>query len=388
MWPFSLLFGRGDRFCKNEFKELWSGFVDAYTDSINAKGPAACPPRSADLAPKKLQARFPAAKRLVAFGDVHGDLAQMKSAFMAAGVVDKNLRWCGGKTVAVQVGDILDRGDNEVQLMYILERLQREASRAGGALHVLNGNHETMNIAADCRYATAGGTAGFADWMQRQQAGCELKKKCGCAAGWSAVPKSAVIPPRYMPLDPRATGKAFARASAVQPGSAFTRRFFAEHPMVLQVGSTVFVHGGLHPEHVHIGVDKLNAMSQDWMEGKPMEKPWFLKGRDAVVWSRSYSHPEERACNCDMLQQTLEDVGARRMVVGHTIQAAGINGACDNQVLRVDVGMSRGCGGGMPQALEILDDQQVNRILEDGTRVPMDQEESKGWAKVRKPAQI
>lgn len=75
-------------------------------------------------------------------------------------------------------------------------------------------------------------------------------------------------------------------------------------------------------------------MVQDWMEGKPMEKPWFLKGRDAVVWSRMYSHPDERACNCEMLQQTLEDTGASRMVVGHTIQAAGINGACNNQVLR------------------------------------------------------
>lgn len=73
---------------------------------------------------------------------------------------------------------------------------------------------------------------------------------------------AAVIPPRYMPLDTRATGKAFARASAVQPGSPFTRRFFAEHPMVLQVGSTVFVHGGLHPEHVHMGIDKVNSMSQ------------------------------------------------------------------------------------------------------------------------------
>lgn len=55
---------------------------------------------------------------------------------------------------------------------------------------------------------------------------------------------------------------------------------------------------------------------------------------------------------------------------------------------RVDVGMSRGCGGGMPQALEILDDRQVNRILEDGTRVPMDKEESSGRARARKPAQI
>lgn len=34
------------------------------------------------------------------------------------------------------------------------------------------------------------------------------------------------------------------------------------HPMVLQIGSTVFVHGGLHPEHVHVGVDNLNSMAQ------------------------------------------------------------------------------------------------------------------------------
>lgn len=32
--------------------------------------------------------------------------------------------------------------------------------------------------------------------------------------------------------------------------------------MVLQVGSTVFVHGGLHPDHVQVGVDHLNGIAQ------------------------------------------------------------------------------------------------------------------------------
>ena len=41
--------------------------------------------------------------------------------------------------------------------------------------------------------------------------------------------------------------------------------------------------------------------------------------------------------------------GARRMVVGHTIQAQGINSACEGRVYRVDVGLSRGCGDGEPQ---------------------------------------
>jgi hypothetical protein len=55
------------------------------------------------------------------------------------------------------VGDLLDRGDQELPLLYFLERLKRQAAAAGGAVHVLNGNHETMNVAGQYRYVTHGG---------------------------------------------------------------------------------------------------------------------------------------------------------------------------------------------------------------------------------------
>lgn len=41
--------------------------------------------------------------------------------------------------------------------------------------------------------------------------------------------------------------------------------------------------------------------------------------------------------------------GAARMVVGHTIQDAGINAACGGRVFRIDVGLSKGCGNGEPE---------------------------------------
>ena len=55
-----------------------------------------------------------------------------------------------------QVGDILDRGDDEVKIFYYMEKLQQQAKEAGGQLHVLNGNHETMNTAGRHTYATPG----------------------------------------------------------------------------------------------------------------------------------------------------------------------------------------------------------------------------------------
>ena len=64
------------------------------------------------------------------------------------------------------------------------------------------------------------------------------------------------------------------------------------------------------------------------------------------------------------------------MVVGHTIQEAGINSACDDRVFRIDVGLSKGCGNGEPQVLEIIDDKEVrqlqeNALLQSGMGRPM-----------------
>ena len=40
-------------------------------------------------------------------------------------------------------------------------------------------------------------------------------------------------------------------------------------------------------------------------------------------------------------------------VVGHTIQEQGINSACAEQVFRIDVGMSKGCGDGKPEVKRV-----------------------------------
>ena len=54
----------------------------------------------------------------VTVGDVHGDQAKTISALEVAGVLtvdgERKPLWCGGDTVVVQLGDVLDRGDNEI----------------------------------------------------------------------------------------------------------------------------------------------------------------------------------------------------------------------------------------------------------------------------------
>ena len=90
---------------------------------------------------------FPQPERLVAIGDLHGDLPAVRRVLRLAGVLHPERdEWAGGTTVCVQVGDQLDRGDDELPILALLAKLSREADKAGGALHVLLGNHETMTV--------------------------------------------------------------------------------------------------------------------------------------------------------------------------------------------------------------------------------------------------
>ncbi len=52
-----------------------------------------------------------------AVGDIHGDLAKAINALKVAGLMDDDGGqpvWTGGNAVCVQMGDVLDRGDQEI----------------------------------------------------------------------------------------------------------------------------------------------------------------------------------------------------------------------------------------------------------------------------------
>jgi hypothetical protein len=68
---------------------------------------------------KPTPAYLPEVKRLVAIGDLHGDIQKTLAAFRIAGLANAEGHWTGGTTTVVQVGDQLDRGGNEVAILYV-----------------------------------------------------------------------------------------------------------------------------------------------------------------------------------------------------------------------------------------------------------------------------
>src|SRR5215510_7491369 len=104
-----------------------------------------------------------APQRLVAIGDIHGDLDALVGILKRASLIDSNLRWSGRDAILVQTGDFLDRGPKTRGVMDLLMQLQKDAPRQNGRVIILLGNHEAMNIFGDLRFVTAADYSSYAD---------------------------------------------------------------------------------------------------------------------------------------------------------------------------------------------------------------------------------
>jgi hypothetical protein len=269
----------------------------------------------------------PAPARLVAIGDLHGDLEAARKVLRLAGAIDEKDAWSGGKLVVVQTGDAIDRGDDDRAILDMLERLKGEAAKAGGELVAMSGNHEIMNASFDFRYVTPPAFASFA----------EVKASSDGAAEALAH------------LEASSRG----RAAAFAPGGPYAT-MIARRPVIYRSGDTVFVHGGVLPKHVKFGIDRINDETAAWLLGRQSEPPRLLAQEDGPIWTRMYSAAPGRE-ECATLAETLSMLGAKRMVMGHTVQRGGVSPACDGKGWRIDVGLSKFYGG-PTQALAIEGD--------------------------------
>jgi hypothetical protein len=292
--------------------------------------------------------RLPAAARLVAIGDLHGDLAATRAALRAAALIDQADRWSAGDTVVVQTGDVLDRGDDEPEILALIARLEGEAAAAGGAFVALNGNHELMNAAGELGYVTRDG---FADYAT---CGVSPNRRCGgrhVADGVTPGEGGRRVADGVTPGEGELDGvPAFARGrlAAFRPGGPVAREL-AGRRVVVVVGDTVFAHAG---PSAGDDLAAINRAARCWLAGQGPE-PAVVADPEGPVWTRAYGG---EAPDCDRLAAALASLGARRMVVGHTVQPGGANAACDGRLWRIDVGMAAAYGGPI-EVLELVGDR-------------------------------
>ena len=349
--------------------------------------------------------------RLVAVGDVHGDLDALLGILREAGIVDEAGEWSGGDATFVQTGDFLDRGPRCREVMDFLRRLPAGAREQGGQAVVLLGNHEVMNLLGDLRYVTPDNFAAFA--------GKDPKKRQDAA--WKRYVRYRGRQARRLGLpEPQLTTKTEAAWREAHPPGFFQQReamgpdgdygrWLRGLPVAAERGGTFFVHGGISPalagrsaeqirdrvveelalwdryrrylvEHRIIlpffTLDEIFDATRaelDALEDRDggaarQQRPileavlesgnWSIQHRDGPLWFRGYADwsEEEGAAEVPGL---LEGAGVGRFVVGHTLtEDHRIHSRFGGAVFLIDTGMlSSYYRGGRASALEIERDR-------------------------------
>ncbi len=288
-------------------------------------------------------------ERVVAIGDVHGDYNQFHALLTAAGLIGKRDKWTGGETHLVQVGDIPDRGPDTRKAMDLVMKLEKQAKRAGGAVHALIGNHEAMNMTGDLRYVHPGEYAAFAergsqkrldtyyghvvDWLKQNTPKAERPDfKGDFREQWYAEHPLGFVEHRF----------------AWAPDGKYGR-WVAGNNAAIRVNDTLFVHGGLSPEYAEWSLDELNAaVRKELRDAENQPADALINVDDGPLWYPGLAYadaaePEAQA----QIDATLAAQKVNRIVIGHTPLTGAVLPRFDAKIIAIDVGLSAHYGSGM-----------------------------------------
>jgi hypothetical protein len=350
-----------------------------------------------------------AAPRVVAVGDVHGDLPGFRAILKDAGLIDDAGAWTGGDGVLVQIGDLIDRGPSTRGVLDFMMALEKDAAKNGGSVVVLLGNHEVMNMTGDLRYVPAESYAEFADAgseKRRQDAWTALREYAARRAGELKRPEVRLGPDEkdaWLSAHPPGY---FERQEAFGPDGVYGR-WLREKSAVRVLRETAFLHGGVSPAYMRTPLPELDRLVRsdlatydadrkafvkdglilpffDFVEttravreqldalavgGKEPEKRkayekfldwshWTMNAEDGPLWFRGYARWSDAEGDKELMSLTAFEL-VERFVVGHTVDKDGrIQVRFGGRVFLIDTGMLDGSffPGGGASALEFSDD--------------------------------
>ena len=335
------------------------------------------------------------AARIVAVGDVHGSYDGFVRILRAAGVVDGRDRWIGGATHLVQTGDVLDRGAESRKVMDLLRRLERDAPKKKGRVVALIGNHETMRLGG----AAAGHPPG--QGFLRDINGAEVEAfrtarstelRDAVRAQWVAQEKERAKAAGTTVDEPVLVARfdAAAPPGYIEMADAFSEkgdygRWIRGHAAAARINGILFLHGGVSPRVAPLGCEGINTgiaadLTTGFQKFVDASLETLAGAEDGPLWYRGLAQ-EDEAAFAPAVDKILEAVGARAIVIGHTVTPTGrITPRFGGRVVQIDTGMLTSVyKGGRPSALEIVGDKWT-AIYEDAREaLPVTLAPSRDW---------
>ncbi|WP_316767702.1 metallophosphoesterase [Pedobacter frigiditerrae] len=257
--------------------------------------------------------------KLIAISDIEGNFAGFYSFLVANNVIDKDANWIFGNGHLVLNGDFIDRGNEVAQVLWLIYHLENQASKHGGKVHYILGNHEIMNMYGDVSYN---------DFKY-----IEVAKRISKQADWD---------------------KALRRLYTAE---SVLGKWLRCKNIIEKIGGNIFVHGGLNSYHLknRYTISELNAIAKHYYGVYPTEKSVrnerdrnLISSINSPFWDRRLNFEwkykimfklngiDAKATTQNELDNILKFYDASRIIIGHSV-VDDISTGYNNKVIKIDL---------------------------------------------------
>lgn len=239
---------------------------------------------------------YAAVDKLFVLSDIEGEFEAFRALMIGNGVMDEKYNWTFGKGQLVICGDLFDRGKEVMPYLWLLYKLEEDAAKKGGVVHVILGNHDVMNMAGDLRYHAPKYAASV--------------KLMGLEYG------------KLIDADTE-IGKWLRSKNAIE-----------------KIGDRIFMHAGISPKinALDFSLQTINDKCRSYYgiaTKKLNDEGRLLMSSEGPFWYRGY-FGKDRTSQATV-DSTLIKFNCKQIVVGHTITQENIAGYYGGKVIGIDV---------------------------------------------------
>ena len=214
--------------------------------------------------------------------DIEGNYQAFVSLLEGNGVIDASKNWIYNDNHLVLIGDMLDRGDQVLQVLWLIYKLEAEAQSAGGGVHYILGNHEQMNLRSKFR-----------------------------------PQNTAYVHPEYMR---HASALGIPYQEWFEP-NAELGRWLRSKNAILSIDSILFLHGGISKKTagLQLSIEEINETIRTSMStvSEDMDRSAaILHSADGPLWYRGMANQNMSQNSVNKLLRAMQ---AKQSVIGHTI---------------------------------------------------------------------
>lgn len=265
--------------------------------------------------------KFEGASRIIVIADIEGNFNALYSLLISNHVMTPEFKWDFGDGRLVILGDLMDKGRNVTQCLWLIYHLETEARAHGGQVHFILGNHELMNLTLDVRYV-------HEKYLALAQKVSRIENPS--LAYWHLLKRNNVL-----------------------------LNWIRGKNCMEQIGDLLFVHGGVSAGMISRKLTIQNAnetLRQFLQEMRTNDHTEFLLDRNGPLWYRGlvtdFSDQEKIA------EQTVDEIlhfyAVKKLVIGHTVVGS-VSSDYHGKVVRTDVLHSEVKSSGDSQALLVED---------------------------------